>query len=518
MTERRSKLLVVAAVWLSFLLASLVSAPIPAVNEPHYLAMARHSWNPSWCANDLFLSSFPAHRVFYWTFGWLTLWFDFATVAVVGRAISLAMLAASWTSLAARLQREESDSSQPTASALLAAGLFLGLQALGNLSGEWLIGGMESKVFAYAFVFWSIAAILGRRMMVASLCCGAAISFHPIVGLWHLLAVSFIGLWQQWQQRDDRPRQRSQFRVIHLLAGVCVALPGLVPALQMLCSIQPRDAFAANYIQVFYRLKHHLDPMDFGGTHFAGYGLLAASWLAAMAWLSRKQRLSERDRWWIGYVLAAVLFAVGGLLAGFGPRPAELMAGYRWRMVLLKFYPFRLFDLLLPIAVAMLLPRLVKQRWLWLVGVAGLAWALVSTRAFPPPNQLPSAMRSDWRDACRWVAENTPADTVFHTPFEAEAFKWFAQRAEYVNLKDCPQDAAGIVEWNRRLRLITKWSEKSFKDDETYTAEDLRELVRQTSVRFAITRTRVRYDADLLYSNDTYKILRLPEANSGSHR
>ena len=77
------------------------------------------------------------------------------------------------------------------------------------------------------------------------------------------------------------------------------------------------------------------------------------------------------------------------------------------------------------------------------------------------------------------------------------------------------QDAAGIVEWNRRLKLITKWSEKSFNDDEAYSADELRELVRQTKVRWAITRTRVRYDvpeSDLLYSNDTYKILRLPQA------
>ena len=518
MTERRSKLLVVAAVWLSFLLVSFVSAPIPAVNEPHYLAMAKHCWAPSWCAGDLFLSSFPAHQVFYGTFGWLTLWFDFATVAFLGRAISLAMLAASWTSLTIRLQREDTDQPSLTVGALLAAWLFLGLQAVGNLSGEWLIGGVESKVFAYAFVFWSIGAILDGHMMMASLCCGAAVSAHPIVGMWHFLAICFCGLWRQWHRRNDRPRRRTSFRVIHLTCGACIALPGLIPAMRMLNSVEPQATFAANYIQVFYRLKHHLDPMDFGWSHFAGYGLLMVLWLAAMVWLNRQQRLSERDRWWIGYILAAALFAVGGLLAGLGPRPAELMAGYRWRMVLLKFYPFRLLDLMLPIAVAVLLPRLVKRRWLWTLGGVGYVWAVVSTHAFPPPNQLPSAMRADWRDACRWVAANTSTDTVVHTPFEAEAFKWFAQRAEYVNLKDCPQDAAGIVEWNRRLRLITKWSEKSFKDDETYSAEELRELVRQTGVRLAITRTRVRYDADLLYSNDTYKILRLPEAELIGHR
>ena len=142
-----------------------------------------------------------------------------------------------------------------------------------------------------------------------------------------------------------------------------------------------------------------------------------------------------------------------------------------------------------------------------------MSWALLASHVYPPANQLPAAMRADWREACRWIAANTPADTVFLTPDEAEAFKWFAQRAEYVNRKDCPQDAAGIVEWNDRLRRITKWSERSFAGDQAYSADELRELVRQTGVRYAIVPTREHYQADLLYANDSYKIHRLPEAD-----
>ncbi len=517
MTERRSQWLAVAAVWFSFLLTSLVSVPIPAVNEPHYLAKARHDWDPTWCANDLFLESFSAHRVFYQTFGWLTLWLDFTTVAFVGRAISLALLAASWSSLIRRLQRNEpSETNAANGSVLLSAWLLLGLQAIGNLSGEWLIGGFESKVIAFAFVFWAIAAMLSQRVICAAVCSGIAISFHPIVGLWHLAA---LGIAELPQFKSHLKKYRRSLIALGLLS--VTASFGLWPAIDMLRIAKPDETFAANYIQVFYRLKHHLDPMDFGVSHFVGYGLLLATWLSAMAWMRRKQLLSAGDRWWVGYVLAAALFAVGGLLAGWGLRPASLMAGFRWRMVLLKFYPFRLFDLLLPIAVASLLPRLIKSRWLWAVGVVGLFWAMLAHHVFAPPNQLPTAMRNDWRDVCRWGAANTPKDAVFHTPFEAEAFKWFAQRAEYVNFKDCPQDAAGIVEWNRRLKLITQWSEKSFNDDETYSAEELRALVRQTNVRWAITRTRVHYEvpqSDLLYSNDTYKILRLPEIVSTDRR
>ena len=57
----------------------------------------------------------------------------------------------------------------------------------------------------------------------------------------------------------------------------------------------------------------------------------------------------------------------------------------------------------------------------------------------------------DWRDVCRWIRENTPEDTVVWTPRGSWAFKWYAERAEYVSRKDCPQDAAGILEWNDRM-------------------------------------------------------------------
>ncbi len=520
MTERRSKLLVVAAVWLSFLAVSLVSAPIPAVNEPHYLAMARHYWDSSWCAGDQFLQSFPAHRVFYQTFGWLTLWLDLATVAFIGRAVSLAMLAASWTALAMRLQRVDSAKPSPAMAVLLSAWLFLGLQAIGNLSGEWLIGGFESKVIAYACVFWAVAAMLERRIVAAAVFSGVAISFHPIVGLWHVTAMGIAEISNFKSQISDL---KSQFSNGHsyrrwILAAALLAVtavPGLLPAVQMLDAGNARTAFAANFIQVHYRLKHHLDPMDFDRMNCIGYGSIAVLWLAIVIVMKRRQKLAQPDRWWVSYVLAAALFALAGWAVGFGPRPIQSMPGYQWRIALLKFYPFRLFDLLLPIALAMLMPTLVRQRWLWLAGTIGLIWALISTHAFPPSNQLPSAMRADWRDACRWIAANTPADALFHTPDEAEAFKWFAQRGEFVNRKDCPQDAAGIVEWNDRLRKITKWSETSFAGDQAYSTEELRELVRQSAgVRYAIVRAVVRYDADLLYANNSYKILRLPEAGS----
>ena len=232
MTERRSKLLVVAAVWLSFLVVSLVAAPIPAVNEPYYLGMARHYWDSTWCAGDQFLQSFPAHRVFYQTFGCLTLWLDLATVAFLGRAVSLAMLATSWTALATRLQRDESGRPSPAITALLSAWLFVGLQSVTNLSGEWLIGGFESKVIAYACVFWAITAMLDRRFITAAVCSGVAISFHPIVGLWHVAALGLAEIANLKSQFSNGGSYRRWILAAALLT--VAAVPGLLPAVQML--------------------------------------------------------------------------------------------------------------------------------------------------------------------------------------------------------------------------------------------------------------------------------------------
>ena len=524
MTERRSKLLVVFAVWLSFLVVSLSSSPIPGVNESHYLTKSKHFWNPEWCSRDFFLTSFSAHRVFYQTVGCLTLWFDLPTVAVIGRVVGMGLLAISWTTLVSRLthcsfERDrssigEQQTPQPTPwAALLSAWIFLGLQAIGNLSGEWLIGGLESKVIAFAFVFWGISARLTQRFKTAALCGGAAIAFHPIVGLWHVVAMGFAEVPDLKSFFADlnssRPRRRLWVEAALLIV---TALPGLWPAFQLLQTSDSRASYVANFVQVFYRLKHHLDPMDFGIWNYAGYVLLALIWTALLIFVARRERFSLRDRWWMAYIAATALFAFCGFLVGLGVRPAQEMWGYRWRMGLLKFYPFRLFDLMLPVAVAVIAARVMggrRQRLVWTIAFLGFAYATVEEHLHEPPLPWTRQARTDWKSACAWIAANTPTDSLFLTPIESDSFKWYAQRAEVVNFKDCPQDAAGIVEWNQRLQWLDRWSKAAF-EDQRYSVEELHALRRKTKAEFAMARSRVPYEADLIYSNETFNVFRLP--------
>ena len=71
----------------------LADGPPPGVNESHYLTKARHYWDPSFCAGDLFLESADAHLVFYWLFGWVTVFVRLETAAWIGRVIAWVLLA-----------------------------------------------------------------------------------------------------------------------------------------------------------------------------------------------------------------------------------------------------------------------------------------------------------------------------------------------------------------------------------------------------------------------------------------
>jgi hypothetical protein len=60
----------------------------------------------------------------------------------------------------------------------------------------------------------------------------------------------------------------------------------------------------------------------------------------------------------------------------------------------------------------------------------------------------------DWVACCRWIEQNTEQDATFLTPRTQQTFLWYAQRAEVVNWKNCPQDARGVVQWLKRYEYV----------------------------------------------------------------
>ena len=134
------------------------------------------------------------------------------------------------------------------------------------------------------------------------------------------------------------------------------------------------------------------------------------------------------------------------------------------------------------------------------------------------PNGVPPADKKvthydSWVDVCEWVAEHTPPDALFVTPRLNCSFKWRTGRPEVVNRKDIPQDAAGIVEWSRRLKDI--YTVKFAGEDQTVDsvgalgADRVRELAKKYHARYVLSDRAQLLKLPVAFRNDEYVVYRI---------
>ncbi|MEZ6066996.1 MAG: DUF6798 domain-containing protein [Planctomycetaceae bacterium] len=199
----------------------------------------------------------------------------------------------------------------------------------------------------------------------------------------------------------------------------------------------------------------------------------------------------------------------------------ERFAG--WRTSLLKFYPFRFADAALPwfVATAGAMMLDVGLRRLWSSTAPPLllvlsASALAAAAWLPAPDANASTMPADrhaaWVKTCRWIREHTPADALVGTANETWAVNWYADRAEYVSFKNCPQDAAGIIEWWDRRKLLVRWSGEA-KADGSISEDDLADLHRLTGMNFLIVSRYGPIDATPVHQTKPFQVYALQPAS-----
>ena len=235
--------------------------------------------------------------------------------------------------------------------------------------------------------------------------------------------------------------------------------------------------------------------------------------------LTGKKLVGLRDgnvRWPL-FVTLTVVIAIAGVIIGWHSGSAWHMPLRNIRVTFLKFYPFRLADVFIPLALSLSLTKLLAARWNESVATRGLAAfatvaAFVVAVAIPLPDRNPSRLTPErlaaWQDVAGWGREETPPGTVLVTPSRYWGFKWYAHRAEYVNFKDSPQDTAGLLEWKRRLDVLREWWTSS--DDGRYSQADLERLGEETGAAYLVTYAFPgRFAATPLYDNGFYRVYSL---------
>lgn len=440
---------------------------VPHVNEPHYLCRLKHFWNPDWCRGDLFLDSPEAHGLFVWLFGWVTRWLTLTQTAWLGRILAWSFLAFAWHRLSWHVLPK------PLVSVLTAA-MWVALTELLHLAGEWVVGGVEAKCFAYGFVLLALADLIDNRWNRAWICLGAASAFHALVGGWSVIVCGGIWLWNAFRSTDTNQSLLRSFASMlpGLLTGGLLALVGVIPALALTWNQAPEVVAEANRIYVFERLSHHLAllslPLGEAALRIGRHALL----ILALLTLIRLNRQSQHDSARAGlrivtlYAWGAVALAALGFTIELATLNHPLAAAS-----LLRYYWFRLTDVAVPLAVAFQAVTLIvtgfseRRTWaLWAlaaaIGLCGCHIALRTAHRFiypAPPADLRMDDYAAWVDVCDWISENTPPDARFLTPRLSQTFKWRTGRPEVATRKDIPQDAASMVAWFDRLEDIFYW-------------------------------------------------------------
>jgi hypothetical protein len=516
--------------------------PVPDVNETAYLTKARHGVDPAWCRGDFFLETPDAHGVFYRLIGPLAATVSLERTAWVGRWLG-------WMALAGGFRHATVPLLAGAWSRVLAAAVFSLALRHTTAAGEWVIGGCEAKVFAWALVLAALGEIARSRFARAWLALGAATALHPIVGGWGLVALlmSWCPLRPKLLELLPTPsppspgfaRHRFGYHLsafgagVLVMAGLVLAAAGIVPALGLSAGADAVTRAAAAKIHVVERLSHHLLPRTFADGMVARHVLAILLWwcLRSVRTTAAPQGLAARGRV-DRFIIASLAISLAGVaISLLEPVAANAVYG------LLRFYWFRLADVLVPFGLATTVAAVLSDAAT--IGglfsarpavIRGLAAVLLvldlahESRHWPLPGRAGLVARSDtkvdaaaWREICGWVAANTPADSCFLTPRGAASFTWWTGRREVVGWKNSPQDARSLVEWRRRF--VDCFSrDGGFANMERSTAALGADRVRLAAERYGATHAIVPVDVpgaeslpfERLHANRGYAVYRLP--------
>jgi hypothetical protein len=415
----------------AFLSLTFLFKSILRFNDHVTLPWALQFVEPSWLPNDWFLNSPIGNQLLTATgIGWLIEQVGFLHAAIVSRLVAYGLLAAALTALVRKLQI-------PLGYTIVGLWLFAEF-GQDIAAGEWIFGAAESKVFAYACVFFALSFLVEKQLVLAYACLGLATSLHFLVGGYVLFAALLVALYEGISIRT----------IMVPLAGYAIfsAVGTYNAASEILRTSAVPDV---SYIITYFRHPHHMVPATWDSVWWWKLILISTGWTIAY-W--HTPRLEGPRRLLLFGAFTMVPF-VGGLL----------VAPFDTRGTLLKYYPFRVGDTLFPFIV-ILCGYFVVQRWVRgrvLAVVLTLALTIITIKTtYTFASQVrwfdgrPDAERA-WVEACTWIREMTPSAVVVLAPPAKASFTLLAQRATVVQFKFFPFTQVEVLEWYHRLLDLT---------------------------------------------------------------
>jgi len=409
------------------------------------LPYAKAIYNEHWLENDWYLNlTIPYRFLFSYAIGFFADTFGVIQTIIYGRLVSYLLIAFSIFSLLKPLKNTFNSFLY-----FLSIVLFFTFFSFGNGAGEWMVGGLETKAFAYAFAILSLASFLRKKHQLGLLFSGLALSFHLLVGIYNLFCLLPLFLFYQ-KETNGFVNQILKASPIFLIAGA-VGLYGIVYQFFL---VEENVSQLGWDIYVNIRVPHHLLPNHFPFETWIKMGIFTV--VNITFFLKSKQRALKLMS---AYALFSVIISLIGLTIFFVFGASHY----------LKYYFFRYSDIMLPFltlmnVVSFLIEHKEKiyskneKQLKYLVLVLCLIFLIPKTNNFLTRStasiaQLKAATNKD-EAMTEWVKENTSKNSVFIIPPSAQYFYINAERAAFVSWKHSPQSANDMVEWYDRLKLL----------------------------------------------------------------
>ena len=264
-------------------------------NEVDVLPSARQILDHNWLPGDWYLNLDIGYRqLFSYLVGILVDQLGFLYGAYAGRLFAYFLLALALVVFFRAIRLRFS-------LGLIVVLIYLADQSL--IAGEWIVGGVDTKTFAYAFALFSLSSLIQKRYLAGFAFAGAALSFHALVGIYALFCsgVAMLLTRNSW---------RTEWRTLIRQAWpfFITGIFGLLTILQQLLPQGEIDTDKAWQIYVELRVPHHVLPSAWNGDLLTLQLILTAGFFLAIYLLKK----TAASKFTAAYALGSVrLFVIG---------------------------------------------------------------------------------------------------------------------------------------------------------------------------------------------------------------
>lgn len=293
-------------------------------NEMDVIPFAKATFNPDWLPVDWYLNqTIPYRFLFDSILGVFADSFGIMPTIVFGRLFSYLLIAFS-----IHLLLRAIDNVTHSLLHYFFIILFFSFFPYGMGAFEWMVGGLETKVFAYAFAILSLAFLLRQDLTKTFFFAGLSLSFHLLIGIYHLFCLIPLVLVYQ-KQLNTFYQSLISSALFFLFAGSL----GIYGIFYQFFLVEGDATNLGWHIYVNLRVPHHVLPNQFPNGTWVKMTCFAI--LNVVFYLSSKW---QAVRLMSLYGLFTILISLIGIAIFFFSDSSHH----------LKYYFFRFGDIMLP--------------------------------------------------------------------------------------------------------------------------------------------------------------------------